>query len=79
MTSCQAGCDCLEIWQIVSNDKADHMGITPDTVKQYLSTTLQKWNIRQRKDLKKVHAALRTMPAGDPAGIVFYVERVAAV
>ena len=32
---------------------ADHMGISPNTVKQYISTTLQKLNIRQRKDLKK--------------------------
>ena len=32
---------------------ADHMGISPNTVKLYISTTLQKLNIRQRKDLKK--------------------------
>ena len=32
---------------------ADHLGISPNTVKQYISTTLQKLNIRQRKDLKK--------------------------
>ena len=32
---------------------ADHMGISPNTVKQYISTTLQKLNIRQRKDLKQ--------------------------
>ena len=28
---------------------ADHMGISPNTVKQYISTTLQKLNIRQRQ------------------------------
>ena len=32
---------------------ADHMGISPNTVKQYISTTLQKLNIRQRKELKQ--------------------------
>ena len=32
---------------------ADHMGISPNTVKQYISNTLQKLNIRQRKDLKQ--------------------------
>ena len=32
---------------------ADHMGLSPNTVKQYISTTLQKLNIRQRKDLKQ--------------------------
>lgn len=32
---------------------ADHMGISPNTVKQYISTTLQKLNIKQRKDLKQ--------------------------
>ena len=32
---------------------ADHMGISPNTVKQYISTTLQKLNIRQRKDIKQ--------------------------
>ena len=32
---------------------ADHMGISPNTVKQYISTTLQKLDIRQRKDLKQ--------------------------
>lgn len=30
---------------------ADHMGISPNTVKQYISVTLQKLNIKQRKDL----------------------------
>lgn len=32
---------------------ADHMGISPNTVKQYISTALQKLNIKQRKDLKR--------------------------
>lgn len=32
---------------------AAHLGISPNTVKQYISTTLQKLNIRQRKDLKR--------------------------
>ena len=32
---------------------ADHMGISPNTVKQYISITLQKLNIKQRKDLKQ--------------------------
>ena len=32
---------------------ADHMGISPNTVKQYISTTLQKLHIKQRKDLKR--------------------------
>lgn len=32
---------------------ADHLGISRNTVKQYISTTLQKLNIRQRKDLKR--------------------------
>ena len=32
---------------------ADHMSISPNTVKQYISTTLQKLNIKQRKDLKQ--------------------------
>lgn len=32
---------------------ADHMNISPNTVKQYISTTLQKLNIKQRKDLKQ--------------------------
>lgn len=32
---------------------ADHMGISPNTVKQYISTALQKLNIKQRKDLKQ--------------------------
>ena len=30
----------------------EHMNISPNTVKQYISSTLQKLNIRQRKDLK---------------------------
>ena len=29
------------------------MGISPNTVKQYISTVLQKLNIKQRKDLKR--------------------------
>ena len=32
---------------------ADHLGISPNTVKQYISTTLQKLNVTQRKDLKQ--------------------------
>ena len=32
---------------------ADHMSISPNTVKQYISTALQKLNIKQRKDLKQ--------------------------
>ena len=32
---------------------ADHMGISPNTVKQYISTTLQKLHIKQRKGLKR--------------------------
>ena len=32
---------------------ADHMGLSLNTVKQYISTTLQKLNIKQRKDLKR--------------------------
>ena len=32
---------------------ADHMGISLNTVKQYISTALQKLNIKQRKDLKR--------------------------
>lgn len=32
---------------------ADHLGISLNTVKQYISTTLQKLNIKQRKDLKQ--------------------------
>ncbi len=32
---------------------ADHMGISQNTVKQYISVALQKLNIKQRKDLKK--------------------------
>ena len=32
---------------------ADHLGISPNTVKQYISITLKKLNIRQRKDLKQ--------------------------
>ena len=32
---------------------ADHMGISPHTVKQYISNALQKLNIKQRKDLKR--------------------------
>ena len=32
---------------------ADHMGISPNTVKQYISIALQKLNVRQRKDLSK--------------------------
>ena len=31
---------------------AEHLSISPNTVKQYISSTLQKLNIRQRKDLK---------------------------
>lgn len=31
---------------------ADHMGISPNTVKQHISNTLQKLHIKQRKDLK---------------------------
>ncbi len=31
----------------------DHMGISPHTVKRYISTALQKLNISQRKELKK--------------------------
>ena len=30
-----------------------HLGISPNTVKQYISTALQKLNIKQRKDLKQ--------------------------
>lgn len=32
---------------------ADHMGLSPNTVKRYISTALQKLNIKQRKDLKR--------------------------
>lgn len=32
---------------------AGHLGISPNTVKQYISTTLQKLNIKQRKDLSQ--------------------------
>ena len=32
---------------------AAHMGISPNTVKQYISTTLQKLNIKQRKEPKQ--------------------------
>ena len=32
---------------------ADHLGISPNTVKQYISTALKKLNIKQRKDLKQ--------------------------
>ena len=32
---------------------ADHMGISPNTVKQYISTALKKLHIKQRKDLKQ--------------------------
>lgn len=32
---------------------AGHLGISPNTVKQYISTALQKLNIKQRKDLKQ--------------------------
>ena len=32
---------------------ADHLGISPNTVKQYISTALQKLNVKQRKDLKQ--------------------------
>lgn len=32
---------------------ADHLGISTNTVKQYISTTLQKLNIKHRKDLKQ--------------------------
>lgn len=32
---------------------ADHLGISPNTVKQYISVTLQKLNIKHRKDLKQ--------------------------
>ena len=32
---------------------ADHMGISPNTVKQYISTALKKLHLKQRKDLKK--------------------------
>lgn len=32
---------------------AAHLGISPNTVKQYISSALQKLNIRQRKELKK--------------------------
>ena len=32
---------------------ASHLGISPNTVKQYISTALQKLNIKQRKDLKQ--------------------------
>ena len=31
---------------------AEHMGISPNTVKQHISNTLQKLHIKQRKDLK---------------------------
>ena len=31
----------------------NHLGISPNTVKQYISTALQKLNIKQRKDLKQ--------------------------
>ena len=29
------------------------MGISPNTVKQYISTALKKLHLKQRKDLKK--------------------------
>ena len=32
---------------------AEHMGISPNTVKQHISTTLQKLGISQRRDLKR--------------------------
>ncbi|MCI6640231.1 MAG: LuxR C-terminal-related transcriptional regulator [Pygmaiobacter massiliensis] len=32
---------------------ANHMGISLNTVKQYVSTVLQKLHIKQRKDLKR--------------------------
>ena len=32
---------------------ADHLGISPNTVKQYISTALKKLHIKQRKDLKQ--------------------------
>ena len=32
---------------------AAHLGLSPNTVKQYVSSALQKLNIRQRKDLKR--------------------------
>ena len=32
---------------------ADHMGISPNTVKQYISAALKKLHIKQRKDLKQ--------------------------
>ena len=32
---------------------AAHLGISLNTVKQYISTVLQKLNIKQRKDLKR--------------------------
>ena len=32
---------------------ADHMHISPNTVKRYISTALEKLNIKQRKDLKQ--------------------------
>ena len=32
---------------------ASHLGISPNTVKQYISTALQKLSIKQRKDLKQ--------------------------
>ncbi len=32
---------------------ADHMGISPNTIKRYLSTAFQKLNITQRKELKQ--------------------------
>ena len=32
---------------------ADHLSISPNTVKQYISSTLQKLNVKQRKDLKE--------------------------
>ena len=32
---------------------ADHMSLSPNTVKQYISTALKKLNIKQRKDLRQ--------------------------
>ena len=36
-----------------NQDIADHMNISPNTVKRYISTALEKLHIRRRQDLKK--------------------------
>lgn len=32
---------------------ANHMGVSPNTIKRYISTSLQKLNVKQRKDLRQ--------------------------